>query len=80
MIVNLFLYYCTFATDVITRWKEDGSQSENELAQEAGFSVLEDLHPLQCVQVNVNGNLRFEFVCVATSEQRTRPENDIVSL
>ena len=53
----------TFATNVIARREKDGPEPQDELAQEAGLRILEDLHSLERVQVNVNGNLRFEFVC-----------------
>lgn len=52
----------TFPTDVVTGWEEHWSKSEDEFAQEASLRILKDLHSFQRVQMNVNGNLRFEFI------------------
>ena len=53
----------TFATDVIAGREEDRSQAKHQFAQESGFGVLEDFHSFERVQVNVDGDLGFEFVC-----------------
>lgn len=66
----------TFATDVVAGREEDGPEPEHELAQEAGLRVLEDLHSFERVQMNVNGNLRFQFVC--TRDRDRERERDFV--
>ncbi|GFR29213.1 hypothetical protein TNCT_208171 [Trichonephila clavata] len=53
---------CTFPADVISRTEKDVSQPEHEFAQEAGLGVLEDLDPLQRVQVDVNSYLGLQSV------------------
>lgn len=52
-----------FPADVIAWTEEDRSESEDELAEKAGLSVLKDLHSLQCIQMHVNRDLGFQFVC-----------------
>ena len=51
------------ATDVVRRREEDGLESQHEGTQEACFCVLEDLHPLQRVQVHMDRDLRLQFGC-----------------
>ena len=53
----------TFATYIIAGGEKDGPKPENQLAEESRFSVLEDFHSLQRVQMDVDGNLGFQFVC-----------------
>ena len=60
----------TFPADVVPGREEDGLEAEHELAQEPRLRVLEDLHPLQRVQVHVDSDLAFQFIC--KSEMRIR--------
>ena len=52
----------TFPTNIISWAEEDGFEPEDKLAEEACLRVLEDLYPLQGVQVNVDGNLTLQFI------------------
>ena len=66
----LTCYSVTFPADVVPGREEDGLEAEHELAQEPRLRVLEDLHPLQRVQVHVDSDLAFQFIC--KSEMRIR--------
>ncbi|GBL95612.1 hypothetical protein AVEN_24820-1 [Araneus ventricosus] len=70
--VNILHYYVKFL-DVLTfpanevAWAEKhGPQPEYQLSKEALFRVLENLHPLQRVQMHVDGDLCLQFVREAT--------------
>lgn len=52
----------TLPTDVISGTEEDWPESENKFAEEARFRILENLHSLQGVQVDMDGNLGFQFI------------------
>lgn len=47
----------TLPAYVVSRAEEHVSQPEHELAQEPGLRVVEDLHPLEGVEVDVDGDL-----------------------
>ena len=52
----------TFAADVVSGREEDWSEFDDQSSQEASFRVLENLDSFQCVKVNVQRNLRLQFV------------------
>ena len=52
----------TFPTDIISWREEDRSQPQNEIAEEPRLGVVEYFDPFERVQVDVEGDLRLEFV------------------
>ena len=62
MSVTQYVSVFTFSADVVPGREEDGLEAEDELAQEPRLRVLEDLHPLQRVQVHVDSDLAFQFI------------------
>ena len=62
MSVTQYVCVFTFSADVVPGREEDGLEAEDELAQEPRLRVLEDLHPLQRVQVHVDSDLAFQFI------------------
>ena len=52
----------TGPADVVSGREEDGRESEDEVAEESGLRVLEDLDALQRVEVNVDGDLPLQLV------------------
>lgn len=60
--VHLLAHFALSA-NVISGTEQHRPKTEHQFTEEAGFGVLENLHSFQCVQVNMNRNLSFEFVC-----------------
>lgn len=62
VLLEKYISSITLPTDVISGTEEDWPESENKFTQEARFRILENLHPLQGVQVDMDGNLSFQFI------------------
>ena len=52
----------TFSTNIISRREEDGSESEHQFTEESRFCVLEYIDAFERVEVDVQRDLRLEFV------------------
>jgi len=52
----------TFSADVVVRREEYRPKSKYEVAEEPRLRVVEDLDPLQCVEMNVQRDLGTQLV------------------
>lgn len=48
----------SLSTDVVRGREEHGFEAQDESTEEASLCVLENLHSLQCIQMNVDRDLR----------------------
>jgi len=55
-------FLLTLPADVVPGAEEDGLEPEHQLAEKPRLRVLEDLNPLQGVEVNVDGYLPLQLV------------------
>ena len=62
-----WLNFHTFSTNVVSRRKKDRPQPQDQFTEEASLCVLEDFHPFQSVQVNVNGDFALQLIWQATN-------------
>ena len=60
---TVLLYLVTFSADVVP-WREKyWAEPKNQLTKKASFGILENFNPFQSVQMNVDSNFAFQFIC-----------------